>query len=401
MQLDEEKLREVLRKPAPLGLDIDLQEFKQAPEQRVEYYEGLAQASLEVGVDLDKRSKLTTFLQVDHKAIYKAVQKQFEEDLELMTLEEALEKYEWLGEYVWRLRSPYEDKYSAFNALHGRGGYFLRILEGRRIHLPIQTCFLTYSPEIVQNVHNVIIVEPDAEAYIITGCTAHKKAPKGLHIGVTEIYVKQSAKLNYTMIHKWGPSFHVRPRTGILLEDAAELVYNYIILGSVASFQSQPSARLVGGRATLSMNNIVYLEGSSDMDLGGEAFIEGGGGRVELITSAVVADEAKLTNRGRIVCEADNCRGHISCRGLMLSDNAEVSAIPCLVSRRMNSELTHEAAIGRISEEQLFYLMARGISREEAESLIVRGFLDTSSMKLPEHLDKGVKRIIDLAVEGF
>ena len=401
MQLDEEKLREVLRKPAPLGLDIDLQEFKQAPEQRVEYYEGLAQASLEVGVDLDKRSKLTTFLQVDHKAIYKAVQKQFEEDIELMTLEEALERYEWLGEYVWKLRSPYEDKYSAFNALYGRGGYFLRILEGRRIHLPIQTCFLTYSPEIVQNVHNVIIVEPDAEAYIITGCTAHKKAPKGLHIGVTEIYVKQSAKLNYTMIHKWGPSFHVRPRTGMLLEDDAELVYNYIILGSVASFQSQPSARLVGERATLSMNNIVYLEGSSDMDLGGEAFIEGGEGRVELITSAVVADKAKLTNRGRIVCEADNCRGHISCRGLMLSDNAEVSAIPCLVSRRMNSELTHEAAIGRISEEQLFYLMARGISREEAESLIVRGFLDTSSMKLPEHLDKGVKRIIELAIEGF
>ena len=401
MQLDEERLREVLRRPAPLGLDIDLQEFKQAPEQRVEYYEDLAQASLEVGVDLDKRSKLTTFLQVDHEAIYKAVQKQFEKEIELMTLEEALEKYEWLREYVWRLRSPYEDKYSAFNALHGKGGYFLRIREGRRIHLPIQTCFLTYSPEIVQNVHNVIMVEPDAEAYIITGCTAHKKAPKGLHIGVTEIYVKRSAKLNYTMIHKWGPSFHVRPRTGILLEDGAELVYNYITLGSVASFQSQPSARLAGEGATLSMNNVVYLERSSDMDLGGEAFIEGRGGRVELITNAVVADRAKLTNRGRIVCDADNGRGHISCRGLMLSDEAEVSAIPCLVSRRMDSELTHEAAIGRISEEQLFYLMARGISREEAESLIVRGFLDTSPMKLPEHLDKGVRRVIDLAVKGF
>jgi len=245
------------------------------------------------------------------------------------------------------------------------------------------------------------MVEPDAEAYIITGCTAHKKAPKGLHIGVTEIYVKRSAKLNYTMIHKWGPSFHVRPRTGILLEDGAELVYNYITLGSVASFQSQPSARLAGEGATLSMNNVVYLERSSDMDLGGEAFIEGRGGRVELITNAVVADRAKLTNRGRIVCDADNGRGHISCRGLMLSDEAEVSAIPCLVSRRMDSELTHEAAIGRISEEQLFYLMARGISREEAESLIVRGFLDTSPMKLPEHLDKGVRRVIDLAVKGF
>ncbi|MCX8187728.1 MAG: SufD family Fe-S cluster assembly protein [Nitrososphaeria archaeon] len=85
----------------------------------------------------------------------------------------------------------------------------------------------------------------------------------------------------------------------------------------------------------------------------------------------------------------------------MLSDSAEISAIPCLVSRKMNSELTHEAAIGRIAEDQLFYLMARGISREEAESLIVRGFLDLSPMKLPDHLEKGVRKIIDMALEGF
>ena len=401
MQVDEEKLKEALKRPAALGRDIDLREYSLESAEKAEIDEDVVRRSLEVGVDLDKRELLTTFLQIDHDVLYKAVQKQFQRDIELLPLEEAFMKYDWLKNYVWKLRSPYEDKYTAFNALHGRGGFFLRILEGRKLYMPIQACFLAYSRGILQNVHNIIVAEPGSEAYIITGCTAHKLSQKTLHIGVTEIFVRSSAKLNYTMIHKWGPSFHVRPRTGMLLEDDAELVYNYIILGSVASFQSQPSARLVGERATLSMNNIVYLEGSSDMDLGGEAFIEGGGGRVELITSAVVADEAKLTNRGRIVCEADNCRGHISCRGLMLSDNAEVSAIPCLVSRRMNSELTHEAAIGRISEEQLFYLTARGISREEAESLIVRGFLDTSSMKLPEHLDKGVKRIIDLAVEGF
>ena len=401
MQLDEEKLREALKKPTGLGLDLDLQEFKLTAGQKVEYHEDLDQASFEVGVDFRKRRELTTFFQVDHQALYKAVQKQFKDDVELMMLEESLEKYKWLEEYVWKLRSPYEDKYSAFNALYGRGGYFLRILEGRRIHLPIQTCFLAYSPEIIQNVHNVVIVEPRAEAYIITGCTAHKKAPKGLHIGVTEIYVKKSARLNYTMIHKWGPSFHVRHRTGILLEDNADPVYNYIALGAVASFQSQPSAKLLGENATLSVNNIVYLNGLSDMDLGGEAFIKGRGSRVEMITNAVVADSARLINRGRIVCEADNGRGHISCRGLMLSDRAEISAIPCLVSKRMSSELTHEAAIGKVSEDQLFYLMSRGISREEAESLIVRGFLDTASMRLPEHLDKGVKRIIDLAMKGF
>ncbi|MCD6341875.1 MAG: SufD family Fe-S cluster assembly protein [Thaumarchaeota archaeon] len=401
MQLDEEKLKETLKKPASYGADINLQEFKSTAKGKVEFDEEISRASFEVGVDLDKKDKLTTFLQVDHQALYKAVQKQFKGDIELMTLEEALEKYDWLQDYLWKLRSPYEDKYTAFNALHGKGGFLLRILEGRKIHMPIQTCFLTYSPEIIQNVHNIIIAEPGSEAYIITGCTAHKKAPKGLHIGITEIYVRKSAKLNYTMIHKWGPSFHVRPRTGILLEDDAEVVYNYVALGSVASFQSQPTAKLVGENAVLSVNNIVYLDGSSEMDLGGEAYIEGRGGRVELITNAVATDNAKLTNRGRIVCEADDGKGHISCRGLMLSDQAEISAIPCLVSKRISAELTHEAAIGKISEDQLFYLMSRGISEEEAESLIVRGFLDTSPMKLPEHLDKSMRKIISLALKGF
>jgi len=401
MQLDEEKLKETLKKPASYGADINLQEFKSTAKGKVEFDEEISRASFEVGIDLDKKDKLTTFLQVDHQALYKAVQKQFKGDIELMTLKEALEKYDWLQDYLWKLRSPYEDKYTAFNALHGKGGFLLRILEGRKIHMPIQTCFLIYSPEIIQNIHNIIIAEPGSEAYIITGCTAHKKAPKGLHIGITEIYVRESAKLNYTMIHKWGPSFHVRPRTGILLEDDAEVVYNYVALGSVASLQSQPTVKLVGENAVLSVNNIVYLDGSSEMDLGGEAYIEGRGGRVELITNAVATDNAKLINRGRIVCGADDGKGHISCRGLMLSDQAEISAIPCLVSKRISAELTHEAAIGKISEDQLFYLMSRGISEEEAESLIVRGFLDTSPMKLPEHLEKSVRKIINLALKGF
>ena len=401
MQLDEERLRKALRKPAAYGADLDLDEFRLEPGGRVEISEDVAGAGVEVGVDFGKKDRLTTFFQVDHEVLYRAVQRQFQGAVELLTIDEALEKYDWAREYFWRLKSPYEDKYTALNALHGKGGYFLRILEGKKVHVPIQTCFLTYSRDLIQNVHNVIIAEPGSEAYIITGCTAHKEAAKGLHIGVTEIYVKESAKLNYTMIHKWGPGFHVRPRTGILIEENAELTYNYVALGSVGSFQSQPSARITGRRGAFSANNIVYLDGSSDMDLGGEAWIEAEGGRAELITNAVVAGRAKLVNRGRVVSEADETRGHISCRGLMLSDEAEVSAIPCLTSRKMKAELTHEAAIGKISEEQLFYLMSRGISREEAESLIVRGFLDTSSMKLPDHLEKSVKKIVDLAIKGF
>lgn len=401
MQVDEERLREALSKPAEHGDDLNLEEFEHESVEKVEVDEDVRKRGLEVGVDLNKASSLTTFLQVDHEIAYKTVQKQFREDIELMSIREALERYSWVRERFWSLVDPYADKYTAYNALKPAGGFFLRILEGRRLHMPIQACFLSYSPGIIQSVHNIIVAEPGSEACIITGCTMRKRDQKGLHIGVTEILVKPGAKLNYTMIHKWGPSFHVRPRTGIVLEEGAVFSYNYVLLGSVGSFQSKPSARLEGGGATISMSNIIYLDGSSRMDLGGDCSISGGGDRAELTSNAVVLDRAKLVLRGRISCEADNGRGHISCRGLMLSDEAEIYAIPELISRKMNASLTHEAAIGRISEDQLMYLMARGLSREEAESLIVRGFLDVSPLNLPSFLEEAIKKVIDLAVKGF
>ncbi|MCS7132626.1 MAG: SufD family Fe-S cluster assembly protein [Aigarchaeota archaeon] len=401
MQVDEEELRKALNKPATYGRDLDLSQYSTRAVGEPEVVKEVIERSFEVGVDLRKRDSLTTFLQIDHRALYKSIQRRLEGDIELMPIEEAVKRYEWVRELLWRLRSPYEDKYTAFNALHGSGGYFLRILEDRKMHIPIQACFFMFSPGIIQSVHNIIVADPGSEAQILTGCTTHPKISRGLHVGVTEIYVRSGAKLNYTMIHKWNPGFDVRPRTGILVEDDAALLHNYIALGYVGSFQSYPTARLLGENSKIAMNNIVYLQGSSEMDLGGEVIMEGDGGRVELLTNAVAAEDARIISRGRIVCEGEDGRGHISCRGLMLSDSAEISAIPCLVSRKMSSELTHEAAIGRIAEDQLFYLMARGISREEAESLIVRGFLDLSPMKLPDHLEKGVRKIIDMALEGF
>jgi Fe-S cluster assembly scaffold protein SufB len=401
MQVDERRLKEALSKPAEYGEDLDLEEFEQEPRGRIEVDEDVRRRSLEVGVDLGRASSLTTFLQIDHEITYRAIQKQFQGDIELMPIQEAFERYPWAREHFWSLVSPYADKYTAYNALRPPSGFFLRILEGRRLHMPIQACFFSYSPGIIQSVHNIIVAEPGSEACIITGCTMRRHDQRGLHIGVTEIFVKQGAKLNYTMIHRWGPSFHVRPRTGIVLEEGATVSYNYVLLGSVGSFQSKPSARLEGGGAAISLSNIIYLDGSSRMDMGGDCLITGRGARAELITSAVALDRAKLTMRGRIECEADDGRGHISCRGLMLSDEAEIYTIPELISRRMNASLTHEAAIGRISEDQLIYLMSRGFSREDAESLIVRGFLDVSPLNLPSFLEESIKKIIDLAVKGF
>lgn len=401
MYIDGKELEKALRKPAIYGPDIELSSYKLDGFTSLTLDENIIRESLDVGVDLSKRDQLNTFFQVDHDIIFKTIQRRLEGDIELMSLHEALEKYEWVKELCWSLKSPYEDKYTAFVARNEKSGYFLRILENRKIHLPVQACFLMYSPNLVQSVHNIIVAEGGSEAHIVTGCTNHSKTVKGLHLGVTEIYVRSGAKLNYVMIHKWGREFDVRPRTGILLEDHAELLYNYVLVGEVGSLQSYPKATVVGESAKLSMNNVLYLSGQSQVDLGGEVEVKNTGSNVELITNAVVSGKARIVNRGTIISEAPKVKGHISCKALMMSDEAEVSAVPTLVSRRMDSELTHEAAIGKIAEEQLFYLRSRGLKREEAESLLVRGFLDISMMELPKNVEKTIEHVIELTMKGF
>ncbi|MCS7136025.1 MAG: SufD family Fe-S cluster assembly protein [Nitrososphaerota archaeon] len=400
MYIDEEELKRALEKPADYGPDLDLSSYIVEPKEEAKLEESILRRAYDVGIDLSRKDSVGNFFQVDHSVLLKAVQKKFENDVELMTMDEAIEKYDWVEDLMWKLVSPYKDKYTAFAAKNAKGGYFIRVLEGRRVYIPVQACLLLYSPSITQCIHNMIIAEEGSEAHIITGCTHHIKSVKGLHLGMTEIYVRRNAKLSFTMVHKWGSGMDVRPRTGILVEENGTMLYNYVLIGEVKTIQSYPMTVLADG-SRISTNNVVYLSGNSNVDLGGGVVMKGSGSTAELLTNSVVTDKAKMVSRGSIVSEAPGTKGHISCRGLMLSDSAEISAVPSLTSKNADSELTHEAAIGKIAEEQLFYLRSRGFRLDEAESLLVRGFLDISSMGLPRHIEKAIDSIIEQTMKGF
>ena len=177
--LRDEEIRKALEKPAKYGVDLDLSryEFGEA-EEFTEIDRDVSKRGMEVGVDLDKKEYLSTFLHVDYSTVYKSVQRQFKGDLELMTIDEALKRYDWVHDLFWKLRDPCEDKYTAFTALNAKGGYFMRILENRKILIPIQACFLLFTQGIIQPVHNLIIAEPGSEVHILTGCTIHTRVTR-------------------------------------------------------------------------------------------------------------------------------------------------------------------------------------------------------------------------------
>lgn len=390
-----------INKPAALGPDLDISQYSRQPKNWEpcpisNLPKDILQRALEVGVLPVQEGRSATFFQIDHSVIFRAVQKLFEDKIEVMSTKEALEKYSWLKDYWWKIVSVDTDKYTALAELAWDQGYFIRIFEDQKVTIPLQACLFISTENLNQNVHNIIVAEPGSEAQIITGCTLHSSVQRGLHVGVTEFYIKEDAKLTFTMIHNWAQNFDSRPRSGAIIEDRGVFVSNYICLKPLKSLQMYPVAYCKGVDSRARFNTIIYGMGNSYIDVGSKIVLQNDGSRGEIISRAIATDRAQIYTRGFLQGEHENTKAHLECRGLLLSDEAMIYAVPELVAEAQGAELSHEAAVGKIAEEQIQYLMARGFSRSEAEALIVRGFMDVSIFGLPKDLEREIQKMIDI-----
>jgi Fe-S cluster assembly scaffold protein SufB len=393
-----------IKKPAELGPDLDISQYSRNPKNwepclLSSLPKDVLERALEVGVTSNEENRAATFFQIDHSVIFRAVQDLFENKVEIMSAKEALEKYDWLRDYWWKIVRVDADKYTALAELAWDQGYFIRILEDQHVTMPLQACLFISTDNLNQNVHNIIVAEPGSEAQIITGCTIHPGVQRGLHVGITEFYIKENAKLTFTMIHNWAQNFDSRPRSGAIIEDNATFISNYMSLKPVKSVQMYPVAYCKGVNSRARFNTIVYGSGNSYIDIGSKIVLQNEGSRGEIISRAIATDKTQIYARGFLQGEHGGTRAHLECRGLLLSDEAMIYAVPELVSKSSGTELSHEAAIGKISEEQVQYLMARGFSKSEAESLIVRGFMDVGIFGLPKDLEMKIQKMLDITAE--
>lgn len=390
-----------INKPASFGPDLDISQYSRQPKNwepcpLSNLPEDIIRRALEVGVLPGQESRSATFFQIDHSVVFRAVQEIFEGKIEMMSAKEALEKYDWLKDYWWKVISVDTDKYTALAELSWDQGYFIRILEDQKVTIPLQACLFISTDNLNQNVHNIIIAEPGSEAQIITGCTLHSSVQRGLHVGITEFYIKNDAKVTFTMIHNWAQNFDSRPRSGAIIEDNGVFISNYMCFKPLKSLQMYPVAYCRGVNSRARFNTIIYGMGNSYIDVGSKIVLQNEGCRGEIISRAIATDKAQIYARGFLQGEHGDTKAHLECRGLLLSDEATIYAIPELVAKAQGAELSHEAAVGKIAEEQVQYLMARGFSRSEAEALIVRGFMDVSIFGLPEDLEREIQKIIDV-----
>lgn len=342
----------------------------------------------EVGIELDPKKRSGTFLQRDQEV---QTFGSFYEGVEVMSVKAAMEKYEWVKDYFWRAIRRDQDEFTREADTEEANGYFIRALPNAKVEIPVEACLYLHRVG-KQKVHNIIIAEENSEINIITGCTSHPTAI-GMHIGVSEFFVKKNAKLTFTMIHSWQNNIEVRPRSAAIVEDGATFISNYILLNPVKLVQMYPTAYLGKNARAVFSSVIVALEGST-IDAGSRAVLKGSGSVAEIVSRSI-SRGGKVFARGQIIGEAEGVKGHLECKGLILSENGEIVAIPELIARHPNVELSHEAAIGKIAEEEIFYLMSRGLSRDEAVSAIVRGFMEIEIKGLPEVLKAAIDRAIE------
>jgi len=336
-----------------------------------------------------------TFLTRDHEVVSSEKR---EKGLEILPLKAALQKYPWVEDLLFGLVSVEKDDYTKEVAKHPPVGYFIRALPGAKITRPVQSCFFIKTVRFSQMVHNIILAEPESELHIITGCTTASYVKQGSHIGVTEFYVRENARLSYTMIHDWAPQVRVFPRSAALVEAGGAFMSNYIALTTAEMVQAYPVATVKRG-GVARFNSIIYAPQGAHFDLGAAAKLVEPEAKAEIISRAV-SDGGEVIARGYLEGGAANTKGHMECNGLLLHDEGSIHAVPELKGVFPETDLSHEAAVGKIAEEEIHYLMTRGLDEEAATSLIVRGFLDVRLEGLPPELQHDIDMIIEKASLG-
>lgn len=321
---------------------------------------------------------------------------------ELMPISSALERYSWLREqYFFKaLPADLDETVSRCAKEVDPLGFFLHVDKGVKIALPVQAAMYMKNEDIVQMIHNVIILEEDSELQLITGCLAGHEIKTGTHIAIEEQYIGKNARLVSTMVHAWGSEQFVYPHTGTVVEEGGRFESNYVSLRPAKHFVSNPQSWLIGKGASAKYLTVVLASPGSVIETGGTVYLNAEDTSAELAHRGVCT--GGVMNQGGLLVGAASCKAHVDCAGMLLfcGEGGYIESVPGLRSMHPDARMSHEASIGKIAPEQVQYLMSKGMEEREAISMLIRGFLGTDVEGLGAELDGQIAKIVEVAGHG-
>ena len=396
--------------PSIEGLDIDniatyvrpntkmQNDWKNVPEDIKETFDRL-------GIPKAERKSLAGVgAQYDSELVYHNVKAEVAEQGVVYTdMESALtgEYAEMVRKHFMKLVTPRDHKFAALHGAVWSGGSFVYVPKGVQVSIPLQSYFRLNAKGAGQFEHTLIIVDEGASLHFIEGCSAPKYNVANLHAECVELYIKKNAKLRYSTIENWSKNMYNLNTKRALVEENGVIEW---VSGSFGSHVGclYPMSVLKGDNSKTEFTGVTFAGSGQNLDTGAKVVHIGRNTSSYMNTRSISKSGGISTFRSSVVVEksAEGAKSSVSCQSLMLDSESRSDTVPAMDIRTKKAAVGHEAKIGSISNDAVFYLMSRGMSEEDARALIVSGFADNVSKELPLEYAVEMNNLIRLEMKG-
>lgn len=358
-----------------------------------------------LGIPEAERSKLLAGVgaQYDSETVYHNLR----EDLERMGVifcdtDTALKEHEdILKKHFAKVIPPNDNKFAALNSAVWSGGSFVYVPEGAVVDLPLQAYFRINAENVGQFERTLIIAEPNSKMHYIEGCTAPIYSTESLHCAVVEVIAKKGAQVRYTTLQNWSNDVYNLVTKRAYAYENALVEWVDANIGSKLTMK-YPSVYLLGKNARAELLSVAFAGKGQHQDTGAKAVHMAPNTTSRITSKSVSRDNGRSTYRGllHVAKGATEVKSTVRCDALLIDEISRTDTYPYIEVNEDDATITHEASVGKIGENQIFYLMSRGFTESEALNLIVTGFLEVFTKTLPMEYAVEFNRMIQLEMEG-
>ena len=341
--------------------------------------------------------------QYESEMVYHSLKQEWEDQGVIFdSIEEGLKNHpDLFRKYFGTVVPSQDNKFAAMNSAVWSGGSFVYIPKGVELKTPLQAYFRVNQERMGQFERTLIIADEGSHAHYIEGCTAPVYSTESFHSGVIEIVVHKDARFRYTTIQNWSNNMYNLVTQRAMVHQNASMEWLDGNLGSKLTMK-YPSCFLVGEGAHGEILSIAYAGNGQHHDTGGKVVHAAPRTTSSIVSKSISRGTGRSSYRGlcKVYEGATNAKSNVECDALLLNETSRTDTYPYIEIEERDANVGHEATVSKVGEEQLFYLMSRGMSEEEAMALIVRGFIEPIAKELPMEYAVELNRLIDLEMEG-
>ncbi len=341
--------------------------------------------------------------QYESEMVYHQVQEHLKEQgVIFLSIEDGLREHPDLFREYFSTVIPIEDnKFAALNSAVWSGGSFIYIPKGVTVNLPLQAYFRLNVANIGQFERTMIIADEGSQVHYVEGCTAPTYSSDSLHSGVIEILVKKGARVRYTTIQNWSTNVYNLVTQRALVHEGATMEWVDANLGSKLTMK-YPSCYLIGPGAHGEILSMAFAGEGQHQDAGGKVIHVAPHTSSKVTSKSISKGSGRASYRGllKVYKGAKDVRSNVVCDALLLDDTSRSDTYPYIEVDEDDVTIGHEASVSKVGEEQLFYLMSRGLSEEEATTMVVSGFIEPLVKELPMEYAIEMNRLIQIQMEG-